>query len=74
MFGIGLEVKADNAKYMVNYRDQNAGQTRNINIENSSFESVEPFIYLGTKLTNQNSIQEELKSRLKSENARYHSV
>jgi hypothetical protein len=30
--------------------------------------------YLGTTLTNQNSIQEEIKSRLKSGNACYHSV
>jgi len=29
---------------------------------------------LGTTLTNQNSIQEEIKSRLKSGNACYHSV
>ena len=43
-------------------------------IDNSSFERVEDFKYLGTNLTNQNSIQEEIKSRLKSENACYHSV
>ena len=30
--------------------------------------------YLGTTITNQNSIQEEIKSRLKSGNARCHSV
>jgi hypothetical protein len=35
---------------------------------------VEQPKYLGTTLTNQNSIQEEIKSRLKSENACYHSV
>jgi len=32
------------------------------------------FKYLGTALTNQNSIQEEITSRLKSGNAYYHSV
>jgi len=32
------------------------------------------FKYLGTTLTNRNSIQEEIKSRLKSGNACYHSV
>jgi len=31
-------------------------------------------IYLGTTLTNQNSIPEEIKSRLRSGNAGYHSV
>jgi len=35
---------------------------------------VELFKYFGTTLTNQNSIQEENKSRLKSGNACYHSV
>jgi len=42
--------------------------------DNSSLESVEEFKYLGTTLTNQNSIQEEIKSRLNSENACYHLV
>jgi hypothetical protein len=35
---------------------------------------VEEFKYLGTTLTNQNSIQEEVRSRLKSGNACYYSV
>ena len=43
-------------------------------IDNSFFERVEEFKYLGTTLTNQNSIQEETKSRLKPGNACYHSV
>jgi hypothetical protein len=59
---------------MVMSRDQNAGRNQSIKIDNSSFESVEKFKYLGPKLTNQNSIQEEIKSRLKSGNACYNSV
>ena len=43
-------------------------------IDNSSIERVEEFKYLGTTLTNQNSIQEEIKSSLKLGNACYHSV
>jgi hypothetical protein len=35
---------------------------------------VEEFKYLGRTLKNQNSIQEEIKSRLQSGNACYHSV
>ena len=37
-------------------------------------ERVEEFKYLGTTLTNQNAIQEEIKSRLRSGNACYYSV
>ena len=35
---------------------------------------MEEFKYLETVLTNQNSVQEEIKNRLKSRNACYHSV
>jgi hypothetical protein len=55
-------------------RDQTAKQNHNIKMDNKSFESVAQFKYLGTALTNQNSIQEELKSKLKSRNACYNSV
>jgi hypothetical protein len=65
----GLEVKADKIKYMIMSRDQNAGRSHDINADNSFFERVEQFRYLGTALTNQNSIQEENKCRLKSQNA-----
>jgi hypothetical protein len=59
---------------MVMSQDQNAGQNGNIQIGNKSFETVEWFKYLGTTLMDQNSIHEEIKSRLKSGNAFYHSV
>jgi len=71
---IELEVNADKTKYMVMSRDQNAGRSHNMKIDNGSFERVEEFKYLGTTLTNQNSIQEEIKSRLKSGNSCYHSL
>jgi len=45
-----------------------------VRIDNSFIERVEVFKYLGTTLTNQNSIQEEIKSRLKLGNACYYSV
>ena len=71
---IGLEVNADKTKYMVMSRDQNAGRSHNIKIYNSFFERVKEFKYLGTALKNQNSIQEEIKSKLNSGNVCYHSV
>jgi hypothetical protein len=55
-------------------RDQNAGQHQEIKIGNRSFENVSQFMYLGTAVTNQNFIQEEIKRRLNSGNACYHPV
>ena len=72
--GIGLEVNAEKTKYMAMSRDQKAKQNHNIKKDNKTFERVEQFKYLGTTLINQNSIQEKLKSRLKSGNACYHSA
>jgi hypothetical protein len=43
-------------------------------MDNKSFERVEEFKCVGATLTNRNSIPEEIKSRLKSGNACYHSV
>jgi hypothetical protein len=52
----------------------NSGQNQNIRITNNSFESVAIFKYLGSTLTNQNDIHDEIKSRLNSGNAYYYSV
>ena len=71
---IGLEVNGDKTKYMVMSRDQNAGRNHSMRTDISTFERVEEFKCLGTTLTNQNSIQEEIKSRLRSGNACYHSM
>jgi len=66
---IGLEVSADKTKYMAMSRDQNAGRIHSVRTENNTFERVKEFKYLGTTLTNQNSIPEEIKSSLRSGNA-----
>ena len=59
---------------MTVFRDQKAGRIHSRKMDNSPIERVEAFKYLGTTLTNQNSIQEEIKSRLKLRNACYYSV
>jgi hypothetical protein len=48
----GIEVDADETKYMFMSRDQDAGRSHSIKIDKSSFERVEEFKYLGTHLTN----------------------
>ena len=55
-------------------RDQNVGRGYTIKTDNSYIEWAEDFKYVGTTLTNQNSIQEKIKSRLNSGNACYYSV
>ena len=55
-------------------RHQNARRIHSVRIDNITFESVEEFKYLGTTLTDQNSIAEEIKSRLRLGNACYNSV
>jgi hypothetical protein len=55
-------------------RCRKAGQRLNIKIANRSFEDTAKFRYLGTTLTDQNCMQEEIKSRLNTGNACYHSV
>jgi hypothetical protein len=51
-----------------------AAQRQSIKIENRSSESVAKFKYLGTTPTDQKCVHEEIKSRLNSGNACYHSV
>ena len=54
---IGLEVNADKTKYMVMSREQTAVLSHTMKVDNSSIERVEELNYLGTTLTNQNSIE-----------------
>jgi hypothetical protein len=53
---------------------QNAGQNHGMKIVNTPFENVAKFKRLGTTITNQNSIHEEIKNRLNSRNACSHSI
>jgi len=71
---IGLEVNAHKTKYVTVSRDQKAGRIYSMKMDNGSIERVEDFKYLETTLTNQNSIQGEIKCTLKLGNACYYSM
>jgi len=47
----GLEVNAGKSKYIIISGDQNAGRSYSMKIDNSSFERVEKFKYLGAILS-----------------------
>jgi methyl-accepting chemotaxis protein len=69
---VSLEINAEKTNCTIMSRHLYSGQNQNIRIANQSFESVATFIYLGTTLTNQNDIPDEIKSRLNSGNTHYH--
>jgi sorting nexin-29 len=66
---VGLEVNPEKTKYMLMSRSRKIGQKLSIKMANRSFEDVANFEYLGTTLTDQNCMHEEINSRLSSENA-----
>jgi hypothetical protein len=71
---VDLEVNPEKTKYMLMSCSQKTGQKHSIKIANGSFEDVAKFKYIGTTLTDQNHMHEEINSRLNSGNACYHSV
>jgi hypothetical protein len=54
---IRVEINAEKTKYMIMSRHLYSGQNQNIRIANESFEKV-------ITITNQNEINDEIKSRL----------
>jgi hypothetical protein len=46
---IGLEVNADKTTYMVMPRERNERRSRSMKIDNSSFETMKEFKYLGKR-------------------------
>jgi hypothetical protein len=70
---VGLPVNLEKTNYMLMSRKK-AGRKHGIKIANRSFEDLAKLKYLGTTLTDQNCMQEGIRSRLNSGNACYHSV
>jgi hypothetical protein len=71
---VSLEVNPERTKCMLMSRNQKIGQKHSIKIGNRSFEDVSKFKYLRTLLIDQNCMHKEIKSRLNSGNACYHSI
>ena len=61
----GLEVNSDKTTYVATSRDQSSGRGHDIKTDNSSFEKVEEFKYLGKTLAYQDSIKEEIKTEVR---------
>jgi hypothetical protein len=59
---------------MVMFGDQNAGRSHSIKTDKNFFERMEELKYLGASLTDQNSVQKEIRSKLNLGNVCYHSV
>jgi hypothetical protein len=59
---VGLKVNTEETKYKSLSHHQNALQNLDIKIGNRWFENVAQFRYLGTTITNENLIQEEINN------------
>ena len=71
---IGLAENTGKTKYMEIGHHRGMIANAHIRIGSNSYEKVKTFKNLGSLLTNQNSIQEEIKCRLKAGNSCYYSV
>jgi hypothetical protein len=71
---VDLEISAEKTKYIIMSCHPYSAQNQDIRIVNELFETVTTFKYLGTILTNQNDIHDEIKSRLNLGNDCYYSV
>jgi hypothetical protein len=58
---VGQKINVEKTKYMLLSRQQTVDQNRDMKIANRSFQNVSQFKCLGTTVTNQNLIQEEIK-------------
>ena len=71
---VGLAVNTVKTKYMAVGRIRGMMADEHISIGSNSHEKMKTFKYFASLLTNQNSIQEEIKCRVKAGNSCYYSV
>jgi hypothetical protein len=71
---VDLEFNPEKTKIMLMSCYQEVEQKHSIKTANRSFECIASLKYFGTALTDQNCLHGQIKSRLNSGNACYHSV
>ena len=71
---IGFAVNTGETKYMEIRRHRGKIENEHVKIDTNSYEKVKTFKYLGSLVSNQNSIQDKIKCRLKAGNSCYYSV
>ena len=71
---IGLAENTGKTKYMEVGRHRSMISKEYIRIGSNSYEKGKSFKYLGSLMTNKNSIQEEIKFRLKAGDSSYYSA
>jgi len=71
---VSLEVKTEKLSVCLCLTIKMREKNHKLWITNKSFESVAKFNYFGIRITNQNCIHEEIKSRLNVGNVCYHSI
>jgi hypothetical protein len=59
---IGLEVNTEKTEYMFTSEHQNTGQNHNVKVASKSLKTVANLQYLGTTVTSQNCIHEEIRA------------
>jgi hypothetical protein len=69
---LGLEIKNDKTKYMINTRNKDIGRIERLEMESGkNIDRVQQFKYLGRVVTEDNGISEEIKARTASGNRCY---
>jgi hypothetical protein len=71
---VGAQLNPEKTKYMLKSPSQKIRQKHTVNLAIRAFEDVGKSRYLGTRVTDQNCMHGEIKRRLNSGNACYHSV
>ncbi|PSN47875.1 hypothetical protein C0J52_01235 [Blattella germanica] len=66
----GLKINVEKTKYMLVTKKEN--NTNSIKINDYTFDQVQEFTYLGSKLNSENNVGREIKQRITNENRTYY--